>query len=72
MANSARTVRDVVVSEKQSEDSHEQAFIEHEERMVAIQASAQTVSDLQSCIDVLDQPPSLTSNFPTLTLSCWR
>jgi hypothetical protein len=59
MAKSAWTVRD---------DSHERAFIEYEERMAAIQASAQAVS--RSSIAhrytvylSLDQPPFPTSDF---------
>jgi hypothetical protein len=72
MANSTQTVRDVMAGEKRLEDSHEQAFIEHEERMVAIQPSAQAVSDLQSHIDIylsVDQPPFVGSS--PLTFSCW-
>jgi hypothetical protein len=51
MEKSARMVRDVTVGEKPSEDSHEQVFVEYDERMAAIQASAQAMSDLQSRID---------------------
>jgi hypothetical protein len=71
MAKSARTVRDAMVGEKPSEDSHEQAFIEYEERMAAIRASAQAVSDdsdLQLRMDIylsMDQPPSLHRIFNT-------
>lgn len=39
MAKSAQTVRDAMVGEKPSEDSHEQAFIEYEERMAGLSAS---------------------------------
>jgi hypothetical protein len=56
--------------EKPSEDSHERAFIEYEERMAAMQASVQALSaDLQSGIDIyylsVDQPPYYVGSFNT-------
>lgn len=39
MTKRARTVRGVTVGEKPSENNHEQAFIEYEERIAVIQAS---------------------------------
>ena len=61
MTKRTRTVRGVTVGEKPSEDNHEQAFIEYEERIAAIQDLAQAVSDLQSRIHItylsMDQLP---------------
>jgi hypothetical protein len=49
MAKSAQTIRDVMISAQPTEEgSREQALIEHEERIAAIQALAQGVSELQS------------------------
>jgi hypothetical protein len=62
MAKSAQTVRDVMISAQPSEEaSREQALIEHEERIAAIQALAQGVSDLQSLMNM----PGHRSDIPT-------
>ena len=53
MAKSAQTVRDVLISAQPSEEGNrEQALIEHEERIAAIQALAQGVSELQSLMNM--------------------
>ena len=53
MAKSAQTVRDVMIGAQPSEEgSREQALIEHEERIAAIQALAQGVSELQSLMNM--------------------
>ena len=53
MAKSAQTIRDVLMSAQSSEDNRDQALIEYEERIAAIQALAQGALDPQSRIYAL-------------------
>jgi hypothetical protein len=60
MAESAQAVRDVMISAQPSEESsREQALIEYEERIAAIQALTQGVSDLQALMNMSGHGPAL-------------
>lgn len=69
MAKSAQTMRDVLMSAQSSEGSRDQALIEYEERIAAIQALAQGVLDPQSHIYTLGDRSSALPTSDSHTLS---
>ena len=69
MAKSAQTIRDVLMSAQSSEDSHNQALIEYEERIAAIQALVRGVLDPQSHIYTLGDRSSVLPTSDSHSLS---